>query len=192
MKSALETWTEADKRIRDRLDRRVAALHVVDEKGNVKPRDHLTDAEAELIDKWQARENNPSFIRMRRVRERIEQRKQNEGRWWRTEKTALQIAIAAGVAIIAWEEPQSLTLTNVLIVGVLYSVWAVRIEIVQLLEKKEEDQILREWDIAQEINFIRNDIFEIKKQQREAVSLRKESIDRLSFAIREAIRERRP
>ena len=123
---------------------------------------------------------------MRRVREQIEQRKQNKGKWWRTEKTALLISIAVGVVIY-----YNLTLTNFLIVGVLYLVWAVRVEIVQLLEKKEEDQILREWDIAQEINFIRNDVFEIKKQQREAVSLRKESIDRLSFAIREAIRERR-
>jgi hypothetical protein len=159
MKSLLDTWSEEEKRKHDQFDRTVAALMIQDEKGQIRPRDDLTDRQVELIDRWHVREADPAYQRMEWVRHRRQAGKRKK---WSPETTVLVVLAAVALIIGFWVK---LTLTDFFILWLIYMVAAAKLDLAKLLEQKEENQLLREWELHEKVNLTREDVFEIRKRQ---------------------------
>jgi hypothetical protein len=163
MKRAIDTWSDYEKRTRDPLDRQVAQILLIDDQGNVITPDNLTEQQIKILDRWEAQVNDQAFMATEWVRAKRKER--HERKWYQfTETTKLGITLAIWLGLIAaidhsfnGKDIDQITLGIFLI---LYVVGSAVIVIWEWLEKKEEDQIFREWNIHVKLNRINEELFE--------------------------------
>jgi hypothetical protein len=163
MKKAIDTWSDYDKRTRDLLDRSVAEILEIDEQGNVITPDNLTDKQTRILDRWHAQIHDPAYMATEWVRARRKAR--YEQKWYHL-TTSTKFVIGACI----WSLTTFLSLKNVrhdlLFIGFsfIFMMGLAYIEILERLEKTEESQIFREWNIHLKLNRILEELFAINQR----------------------------